>query len=691
MIQKRPANAKYSLRKTPYAHTPKRNWLIYLFIFAAFSTIRGVAEFRDCLPAGWDSVNYYAPWTVSYIKNGVLNSHFLAAPPLIFFFTLPLTLLTQNVWLSIKILAPMLYGLLGVSLYYFSSSYLSWSEKKSLVCSLLLMTQIAALRISWDLFKNQLGISMLLFQLPIISKATRQHERKLALVIMALSLLIVLSHQFVAVAYFTILFSIFIHRTKSVDYKKYLLFANIPALILFITIFWVYSEGWRTPLVSSPEGGTAFFARAIHYVDAPTFSVFKNYISLYGSYENLLTRMVTVFILLYAPLLPLILFGFFNDDFLTPFLLLNLTGAFLPLISPTFALLDSERWLFMLVYPFSIYSVNALVKLASNSSLKFKFESSWFSRKKICVGIYLLLLIIFALGYAAGALEQIYKPIEEYVPTALSNKPVYAEAMQSIRFNVDWLNQIYLDLASIEMFDHFENLSSFWSYEGNFTVSSSVLRLDIVDGGSSYIFHNFNAEYFGVIEFKFKFDTFASNSFLLDVASIRRSSGYGGGVIYCYNSTLNYWDSESSASHELAPLDGDWHVIKITCDASGRRINIDGSDKLAIDTSGVFGEIWVGQTRGIAGYGGAFSIDYISIEGRASACLISSFREAGPVWMYLADEIDIIVFFRDLNKALNFAKNKPYTIIYLLLPTGPSDYVALVRQDQYYSIYAWRS
>jgi len=141
----------------------------------------------------------------------------------------------------------------------------------------------------------------------------------------------------------------------------------LPALILFIGIFGIYSEWTSESLISYPGVGTIQFFKTIHYVDAPTFSVFKNYLSLYGSYSNLFMQVMTLFVLLYAPLLPLVFFGYWNDDFLTPFLILNLMGTFFPLISPSFALLDFERWVFMLVYPFSIYSTNALLKLIKSS------------------------------------------------------------------------------------------------------------------------------------------------------------------------------------------------------------------------------------------------------------------------------------------------------------------------------------
>jgi hypothetical protein len=348
----------------------KHDQIIYILAFIVFVTVRGVAEIlAGNLPAGWDPLNYYAPWTISYMNQGILNQHFIGAPPTVFILTILMTSVIQNVWLAIKILAPILYGVLGVSFLYFSRSYLCWNPRKSMVGALMLMAQPAALRISWDLFKNQLAISLLFFQLPLIFSVSKKKERKTKLATIILSLLIVLTHQLVAVIYFVILLNVVLRRNAA-SLRKYLLCANLPAIILFISIFGIYSRWGQSSFVSYSGVGTIDFFKVIHYVDAPTFSVFKDYISLYGSYYNLFVQTMTLFFILYASLLPLAIFGFWNDNFLTPFLIFNLIGTFFPLISPSFALMDSVRWVFMLVYPFSIYSTNALFKLVKSSEAK---------------------------------------------------------------------------------------------------------------------------------------------------------------------------------------------------------------------------------------------------------------------------------------------------------------------------------
>jgi hypothetical protein len=683
-------------------HLARHHWVIFVLTFAAFASIRGLAEIQAGeLPAGWDPIDYYAPWTVAYMNQGILNQHFIGAPPLVFALMILMTTLTQNVWLAIKILAPILYGVLGLSVLYFTRSYLSWSDGKSVTCALLLMSQTAALRLSWDLFKNQLAISLLFLQLPLIFSASKNGGRRTKLAIVALSLLIVLAHQFVAVVYFVILFGIIISKRKTTSFKKFLLLSNLPALIIFVGIFALYSGGSATSLLAYPDVGTIKFFKVIQYVDAPMFSVFKNYLSLYGSYSNLLTQSMTLFILLYAPLLPLILFGFWNDEFLTPFLIVNLIGAFLPLLSPSFALLDFERWMWMLVYVFSIYAANALFKLTSYSKNKagsyLKPKKIWHSifREKTVVTIYLLFLIAFALFYVVGDARLIYTPIEGYVPTSLSDKPISTEAMHDIVSDIKLLNEFRQNRSTVDFLDEFDGFNStVWHQEGDFTIKDSLLTLNTTgNSGTSYFYHNFCANYLGTVELNFKFNEFTSNSYVLDLLSIRKDSGHGGGVIYFYNasgsSVLNYWDSETNTPYQLMQIDENWHTIIITCNSTGRNITIDGYDKLSVNTGWSFGELLLGIRYNGTGYGGSFSVDRISTEATLSACLVTSYREVGPAWIYVDKEIEIVVFVKDLDKALNFALGKAYSEIYILLPSGPYGNFTLVYQTPSYSLYTW--
>jgi len=317
-------------------------------------------------------------------------------------------------------------------------------------------------------------------------------------------------------------------------------------------------------------------------------------------------------------------------------------------------------------------------------------------REKLAAIVYILFLLIFAFAYIFGGSSMIYTPIEGYMPTCLANKPISNEAMKDIIADIEWLNEFYRNKSVVEMFDQFEDLNlNMWLQEGNFTLKNSMLILNTTVNSISYFYHNLNANYFGVVELKFKFNGFSSNSYMLDLISLRRTSGYGGGVIYFYNASganaLNYWDSETSIPYQLLQLDENWHTIEIICNATGRTIKVDGYLKLFLDYGHSFGEILLGQSINAVGYGGSFAVDYISVKGILEACLICFFREVGPFWIYLDKDIEIVTYVKSIEKALDFAKNRPYTAIFVLLPTSIYENFALMYSTRTYSIYVWRN
>jgi hypothetical protein len=69
---------------------------------------------------------------------------------------------------------------------------------------------------------------------------------------------------------------------------------------------------------------------------------------------------------LYLPYLFLVWKGFFRNDTLDFWTVLLLIGSFGCLVIPFFALDLWNRWMFMLVYPFTFYAVNGLETLLAN-------------------------------------------------------------------------------------------------------------------------------------------------------------------------------------------------------------------------------------------------------------------------------------------------------------------------------------
>jgi hypothetical protein len=71
--------------------------------------------------------------------------------------------------MAMKVSAPLLYGLLGLSVFYFSRVELKQTNLTAFFIAVFILLQIAALRVSWDLYRNLLAVSLLLLTLTILS------------------------------------------------------------------------------------------------------------------------------------------------------------------------------------------------------------------------------------------------------------------------------------------------------------------------------------------------------------------------------------------------------------------------------------------------------------------------------------------------------------------------------------------
>lgn len=673
-------------------HLDKRI-LPYLLIFAVFAVFRGIPEIlAGDVPVGWDSINYYAPWTVMFARHGVMNQIFLAAPPLVFVLTISLYSIAANIWLVMKILGPTLYGIIGVSVFFFSRFYLSWSVKKSSFCAVLLMVQPAAMRIAWDLFKNELAIALMFFLLPVINLAGKS-SRKLTFLIAGLSLLVVLSHQYVALIYFFILLTMMLDRKKTAAFKKRLVAAHIPALAIFVIITGIYSQ-WTGPLISVQNEATQAL-QTVHYFDFPTFSLLHNYLAN-SSYSALFTQTLTLFFLLFALILPPAILGFWHDQFLTPFLASLAFLTFLPLASPSLAVSDSERWMWMIVYTLPFYAVRGISKLERRSTaiLKQSGRSKLYSvahqiyKRKLEI-VYVLLLASFAISYEFGILNEFYEPVQGYIPSRFSEPIFSSNDMQEITANLEWLNGLYANNFTLTFLDHFENLSTRWQYtgQGNVFQENSVVTLNVpTDGGGSALTTDFGLDYFGSFEVRFKIDSISEESTPTPLLTVRRSDGHGGGSIYAGDS-MAYWDAESMRSFNLASLDRDWHTIRLTYNNTATIIDMDGTQKLYLAEKGFFGKATLGSTAASKTKVGSLSFDYFSAYGYVKPCLITHFRELGLVRINVDERFEIVTYAQDFQGALNYALEGPYTQVFMMLPTSFKDRFPAVHEMQHYSVF----
>src|SRR5260370_40737751 len=131
------------------------------FAFAAFLVPLSIRIIPEILsgpyPVGWDIVAYYIPNAID-IASGRMNVWgMITSPPVMYAIVVPTYWLTRaNLVLIFKTLGPILYGLLGWSIFWFCQRRLHWSSRKALYAVLFVSAYFVTLRISWDAYQAEL-------------------------------------------------------------------------------------------------------------------------------------------------------------------------------------------------------------------------------------------------------------------------------------------------------------------------------------------------------------------------------------------------------------------------------------------------------------------------------------------------------------------------------------------------------
>jgi len=306
----------------------------------------------------------------------------------------------------LKLTAPALYGLNTCGIYYFARKALNWHTKKSLITASFFAFQLASLRISWDLYRNFLGLAVLLFALPSIPGQNTKSKKEYVCFIL-LSILVVFSHELVSIVMFAVFLGLvanYIREGRKSALLKSFSFI-LPASAIFLISLFLFASNALAPF---NLGRNTF----ISLEPRPTGLFFLvNYLNYSGSvqyptYIDLMSNVLTFFVVLYLLCLPLVFVGFFRDRLLDGWTMLLLIGSFSGLIVPFFALDFWDRWMLMLVYPFTFYAVNGVEKVLESQNALVRPSIRWLRWIKVSrrttLGILLLTVSLGSLSFVVN-------------------------------------------------------------------------------------------------------------------------------------------------------------------------------------------------------------------------------------------------------------------------------------------------
>jgi hypothetical protein len=436
----------------------------FILAFTVGFVVRLIPELLSFpYPIGWDTI-YYA----YRISDGALFGHWndVFSTWLIYGVLVSLGNLTQlDPFLLLKIVAPLLYGGTSAGIFFVAWKKLDWSVTKSLLASGFFVFQVAALAISWQFYRNVFGVMVLLFAIPFV-RSDIGWKGMAALSV--LGLLIAWGHELATVSLFFIVFGLLtlsVLRKEKIAYRLFV--AIIPALIIFFGNFmwispyaaplernmiWLQDSTWAHP-------GGLFFLTDYLRVSTP--------IESYGSYFELFYHVGSLFVLLYAIMLPLLLWG---------------------------------RWMLMLVFPFTFFAANGLWKAAKSlEGFSVSRFLGWFKvTKKVGYGLALVSVIVGGLFMTWPLVDGKYGIIGwegtfKYVPSTMQSSSVPLRDTEGVIEAYKWLNSNMDVDSSLLVHDVFE----FWTLLYlNHNYSAYVFDSDLKAASNLAVNEGFSSAYF---------------------------------------------------------------------------------------------------------------------------------------------------------------------------------------------------
>ena len=297
--------------------------------------------------------------------------------------------------LIVKVSGPVLYGFFGFSTFIFGRKFLKWDSRRSLLLVLVLSADFVSLRLSWDLFRNTLGISFLLAALSVGTSLSRQRTLGLA------SLLVLTSLAHLLAGTLAVSISLF----KALVSEK----GNLSRALATL------------PAAGIVLGSLVERSSFVATTDIASSSTVSNYIFL--GY-------------VFSPLIPLALLGLrsLQVDLLKSWLVVCFIGVVVGTQPLAFfdEIVVPYRWAILMTLPLSAYAVEGLHNLRSLRLSSY--------RVKMLTRAWMLLLLFLAGTYVALPANEAFPFYQFFTPTSMLQSTVPMEDSPNVIASFQWLS-----------------------------------------------------------------------------------------------------------------------------------------------------------------------------------------------------------------------------------------------------------
>ncbi len=390
----------------------------YRFALAAFLVpvfIRSIPEILvGPYPIGWDTIAFYVPNTLDWATGKTPWLAMLGTAPLMYMISVATYSMTRvnPVWIF-KTMGPILYGSMIWALFRFLRIGLKWPERQALGGALLTSLYFVTLRISWDLYRNTLGLTFILLGLPALGNLeTRRNQALLS----GLLVLAVASDQLTSVLALGLVGARALGELARGTRAKFarITIAGLPGVGLFFSILYAnFLVSGQAPIQQQPPTpGLDTLALSVGFLGYAFLVILPLAVIGFGRTWNAELRIWWMFCLALSLTALLPFFGF---------------------------IAASYRWTLLMTIPFCVYATDGVTHLA-------RIRPPIDNLAKLPLGrvipIFSIILIILSSLYIAVPAQQamaFYSVFPSLLPTSMVQNSVSMADMPNLRAMLDWV------------------------------------------------------------------------------------------------------------------------------------------------------------------------------------------------------------------------------------------------------------
>ncbi|MFB0563982.1 MAG: hypothetical protein ACETWM_22515 [Candidatus Lokiarchaeia archaeon] len=364
-----------------------------------------------------------------------------------------------------------------------------------MVCAVLCVSYFVVLRITWDLFRNALGLG---FFFLAISQTRSLEDKRRAFLFVLFSLLCLFSNELVSILLFIIvgylllleLFpslrtSGFLTGIKSylvlklkflgggeadskladAESKKHTKLKKLNSPIRDVEHKWyqrLFGANFRprfsavyifvltfTIIIILYYAGFFQFGLSSDPLNPSSKSLLTDYLPgrfgflSYPSEDTLRVHIISFFLLCFLPIIPFVVLGYFRNHSLDVLTLFLLVGSFMPMVFPHSALPLWYRWMIILTFPFIIYAFNFLLPNKQDSVLIRRLKISKKTRR-VAFFIVVPILLFLSSTYMVTTTEGSFPyfsifDTQMYLPAGMQSSSVPFSQCPYVVLACEWL------------------------------------------------------------------------------------------------------------------------------------------------------------------------------------------------------------------------------------------------------------